>query len=393
MNRLDLQLIVDKIKDICRAESGQSVALHEPCFRGKEWQYVKECLDTAWVSSAGEYVNIFEKELEKITGAKRVVVTVNGTAALYLCFLLLGLQPGDEVLIPSLTFVATANAIHYCQAIPHFVDSDEYSLGINPGKLNRYLEQICELRPEGCYNRFSKRYIRALVPVHAFGHPVDMEPILDIGRRFGLAIIEDAAESLGSLYKGVHTGTIGDLGIISFNGNKIVTTGGGGVLLTGNDELAERARHLSTTAKQAHRWAFFHDAPAFNYRMPNLNAALGCAQLEQLPNFIRWKRALAQQYQDVFDNLEGVKVFNEAGYARSNYWLNTLLLDEDYAWQRDDLLALTHENGILTRPAWTLMHRLPMYKDCPHMDLSEAEKLERRIISLPSSAFLGEPYA
>lgn len=363
-------------------------ALHEPFFKGNEWAYLKECLDSRWVSSLGEYVPLFEKRLEEFIGIKHAIAVVNGSAALHIALLLLGVSPGEEVLIPALTFVATANAVRYCGAIPHFVDCETRTLGLDSFKLGEYLEQIAEIRNEGCFNKKSGRPIKAVIPMHTFGQPVDMEPLLEVCPRYRLKLIEDAAESLGSYYQGKHTGKMGQVSILSFNGNKIVTTGGGGAVITDDDYLARLARHLSTQAKLPHPWLYFHDRLGFNYRMPNINAALGCAQMEQLPGFIKQKRELAGRYQEAFADVFGVKVFKEADFARSNYWLNVLLLDEEYSGQRDNLLELTNSQGIMTRPAWTLMPELPMFKDCPHMDLAGAESLARRIINVPSSAFL-----
>jgi len=364
------------------------IALHEPLFNGNEWIYVKDCLDTGWVSSVGQYVERFEQQLADNTGMKYALAVVNGSAALHICLQLAGVSAGDEVIVPALTFVATANAVSYCGAIPHFVDSEARSLGLDPYKLVSYLDEISELRPEGCFNKKTGRRIKAVVPMHTFGHPVDMDPLVEICYKQRLELIEDAAESLGSYYKGVHTGKWGRLSVLSFNGNKIATTGGGGAILTNDESLARLAKHLSTQAKPPHPWSFNHDRVGYNYRMPNINAALGCAQLEQLPEFIEKKRALAKRYQEVFAEVEGVKIFKEASYAHSNYWLNVLLLNEKYSTERDHLLGLTNGRGIMTRPAWTLMHKLPMYVNCPRMDLSGAESLERRIINLPSSVFL-----
>jgi len=363
--------------------------LHEPSFVGNEWTYVKECLDTGWVSSVGKFVDRFENELAAYTGVKRAVVVVNGTAALHICLLLAGVKPGDEVLMPALTFIATANAVSYCGAVPHFVDSEERTLGIDPHKLAAYLDKITERRDDGCFNRNTGRRIKAAVPMHTFGHPVDLDPLGEVCCRFGIEMIEDAAESLGSFYKGRHTGQWGLLSALSFNGNKTITTGGGGAILTNDEDLGRLAKHLTTTAKVPHRWEFNHDIVGYNYRLPNVNAALGCAQLEQLPAFLVAKRALAERYRKVFADVPGVRFVTEPDGAHSNYWLNTILLDQAHAGQRDALLALTNDAGIMTRPAWTLMHKLPMFADCPKMDLSVAESLERRLINIPSSAMLG----
>jgi len=368
------------------------VSLHEPLFGGNEWHYVKECLDTGWVSSVGKYVDEFEKRLIEFTGAKSAVALVNGTAALHICLKLVGVRENDEVIVPTLTFVATANAVSYCGAVPHFADSDERTLGLDPAKLGSYLRETGEIRKDGCYNRQTGRRIKAVVPMHTFGHPVDLDPLQELCRTFNLEMVEDAAESLGSYYQGRHTGNWGRVSALSFNGNKVITTGGGGAIITNDGELGRLAKHLTTTAKVPHRWAFSHDMVGYNYRLPNINAALGCAQLEQLPSFLEKKRALSRRYLKAFAEIKGVTFFREPEFARSNYWLNVLLLDEEFAGERDGLLAMANDSGIMSRPAWTLMHRLPMFRECPRMDLSIAESLERRLINIPSSAALGETY-
>jgi perosamine synthetase len=387
MKSLNKQAVIDALQNVLKKDD-DFISLHEPLFGGNEWEYVKECLDIGWVSSVGKFVDRFEIELANYTGAKRAIAVVNGTAALHICLKLIGIEMGDEVLIPTMTFVATANAVSYCGASPHFVDSEEKTLGIDPQKLGNYLDAIAEIKSEGCWNRQTGRWIKAVIPVHTFGHPVDLDELEKVCQHFKLTIIEDAAESLGSFYKGRHTGNWGKVAAISFNGNKILTTGAGGAILTQDESLANLAKHITTTAKLPHKWAFNHDQVGYNYRMPNLNAALGCAQLEQLPEFLIRKRNLANKYSQVFQEIEGLKFFTEPDFAQSNYWLNLLLLDEDYAEQRDLLLEITNHNGMMTRPIWTLMHQLPMFKDCPQMDLSKAESLETRIINIPSSAKL-----
>lgn len=377
-----------KVVEVVRQLSGMSDAvlpLHEPEFAGNEWEYVKECLDTKWVSSAGRFVDRLEGELASFTKSEHAVAVVNGTAALHIALLLSDVKPEDEVIVPSLTFVATANAITYCQAIPHFVDVSTSNLGLDTVRLSEYLRDIGERRSDGAtYNRITGNRIRAIVPMHTFGHPVDMEALLEIGERFNLVIIEDAAESLGSLYKGKATGTFGLFGIMSFNGNKIMTTGGGGAILTQNKELAMKAKHLTTTAKLPHQWAFNHDVVGYNYRMPNLNAALGCAQLEQVPDFLYRKRQLASLYSQNLRSVEGISFVEEPEYAASNYWLNAIILEKADIAVRDEVLRLTNEAGILTRPIWTPMHQLRMYRQCPRMDLSVTEQLQNQIINLPS---------
>lgn len=370
-------------------DSGSFAALHEPYFCGNEWAYVKECLDTGWVSSVGSFVDRFESDLAAYTGAKRAIAVVNGTAALHVSLLLTGVQADDEVIIPSLTFIATANAVSYCNAVPHLAEISPLTLGLDVEKLAAYLDATTELRGNACHNRHTGRRIKAVIPMHTFGHPVDLDPLVELCNHHKLELIEDAAESLGSSYKGQHTGNRGRLSALSFNGNKVVTTGGGGAILTNDEELADAVKHLTTTAKLPHRWEFNHDRIGYNYRMPNVNAALGCAQLEQLPEILRLKRTLAERYASAFANMPGIRFFKEQPFACSNYWLNTLILDEENAGRRDELLALTNDAGIMTRPAWTLMHKLPMFAGCPRMKLAVAESLEKQLINIPSSARLG----
>lgn len=362
--------------------------LHEPRFHGNEWSYLKECLDSTYVSSVGAFVNRFENELAAYTGASHAVAVVNGTAALHMALLLAGVQTDDEVLVPAVTFVATANAVRYCGAWPHFVDSEPLTLGMDATALREYLQRIVVRR--GCHsvNRETGRILRVLVPMHVFGHPVNLDELLAVAEEYHLVVIEDAAESLGSTWRGRHTGTLGLFGILSFNGNKIITTGGGGCILTQDEALARKARHLTTTAKLPHRWAFDHDSVAYNYRMPNLNAALGCAQLEALPDFLASKRRLYTAYAQAFANVPGVSLLTEPEGANSNYWLQTLLLDETRTDERDDILTATHDAGLMTRPLWTLMPHLPPFANCPKASLPVAESLMRRVINLPSSAFL-----
>ena len=364
-------------------------ALHEPHFGGNEWAYLKECLDSTYVSSVGKFVDRFEGELAAYTGAKHAIAVVNGTAALHVALRLAGVQPGDEVLIPTLTFVATANAVSYCGATPHFADSNERTLGLDAQTLREYLQDIAEMRGGHCVNKVTGQIMRAVIPMHAFGHPVEIESLLAVARDFRLALIEDAAESLGSTLDGRHTGTFGLMGTLSFNGNKTITTGGGGAILTNDAELALRAKHLTTTAKVPHGWDYLHDDVGYNYRLPNLNAALGCAQLEQLPGFVEAKRKLFKRYPAAFAGIREARVFEEPPGCRSNYWLQTLLLNEPAAGLRDAVLTATNDAGLMTRPTWTLMHRLEPYRHCPQMHLPVAESLERRLINLPSSAHLG----
>ena len=372
----------------CLADHPKEISLHEPSFAGNEWHYVKECLDSGWVSSVGKFVDRFEKDLAEYTGAQRAIAVVNGTAALHVCLKLVGVESKDEVLIPALTFVAPANAVSYLNAIPHFIDSEEKTLGIDPSKLAVYLKDMTKIQDGECRNKMTGRRIKALIPMHTFGHPVDMDPVLELCSRYKLELVEDCAESLGSLYKGHHTGTMGRVSAFSFNGNKICTTGGGGAILTNDEKLGTLAKHITTTARSVHQWEISHDMIGYNYRLPNINAALGVAQLEQLPEFVSKKRMLAERYRRGFKNTKGLRFFVEPEFARSNYWLNALLLDTKNAGERDNLLEKTNSNGIMTRPAWKPMHLLPMFKNCPRMDLSVTEDLAARIINIPSSSFL-----
>jgi perosamine synthetase len=379
------QLVVEAIRSVVGFEA---VALHEPRFSGNEWKYLKDCLDSTFVSSVGKYVDQFENELAAYVGVKHAVAMVNGTAALHIALILAGVKQDEEVLIPSLTFVATANAVSYCGGIPHFIDSEEKTLGVDAYKLSDYLKTITKFQGEQCVNRFTGKVIRALVPMHTFGHPCELEELLSVAKDFKLILVEDAAESLGSTYHGRHTGTFGLMGTLSFNGNKTITTGGGGAIITNDSDIAHRAKHLTTTAKKSHRWAFEHDEVGFNYRMPNLNAALGLAQLEQLPSFIESKRRLFRKYQSAFKNIEGVRLFEEPPECKGNYWLQTLLLNEANIDQLDALLEATNEVGLMTRPAWKLMNDLPHFQNCPTMNLDVAQSLSKRIVNIPSSASL-----
>jgi perosamine synthetase len=339
-------LNVEDVISAIQSVIGKDVtSLHEPAFDGNEITYLKNCIDTTFVSSVGPYVDRFERDLATFTGAKFAVAVVNGTAALHIALKLAGVEPGDEVLIPALTFVATANAVSYCGAIPHFVDSEESTLGINVLKLREYLKLQTSQHSGRCTNNITGRVIRAIVPMHTFGHPSDMQGLLSIAHDFNLALVEDAAESLGSL----------------------------------------RAKHLTTTAKLPHPWKFQHDEIGYNFRMPNINAALGCAQLEQLPSKLNSKRKLFGLYQNAFVKVNGAQIMSEPKNCRSNYWLQTLLLSESESHKLEDLLIKTNENGIATRPVWEIMNKLPHFKNSPRMDLTSVESLSKRIINIPSS--------
>ena len=368
--------------------SAEPVLLHRPYFPPSAWQYVKECLDTGWVSSAGSYVFRFEQLLTQSVGCKRAVATVNGTAALEICMRLAGVQPGDEVICPSLSFVATANAISYCNATPHFVDVSLDRLSICPRALEARLQQVATSGPDGIVNRETGNRIAAICLMHCFGHPGDLDALLEICNRYGIPLIEDAAESLGSYYKSKHTGRYGVLSALSFNGNKILTTGGGGAILTDDDDLADRAKHLTTTSKIPHPWEFHHDEVGWNYRLPNINAALGVAQLEILPELLRAKRMIAAKYTESFAKVLGVRILQEPSDSTSNYWLNAFVMDECDHSQRNSVLRTLNDAGYQCRPIWEPLHLLPMYVNCPRAPLNNTVDLRHRVINLPSSAQL-----
>lgn len=382
---IDNSIVKKVIHSIQNAIGVPPVILHEPEFLGNEWKYLKECLDTGFVSSVGKFVDRFELELADFTGSKYAVAVVNGTAALHVALKLVGVEQGEEVLVPSLTFVASANAIIYAGATPHFVESEKSHLGIDPFLLRDYLTTISEIRNNLCINKLTGRVIRAIVPMHTFGHPVMLDELLAVARDFKLKLVEDAAESLGSYYFDKHTGTLGEVGTLSFNGNKTITTGGGGAILTQNEEIAKRAKHITTTAKVPHRWDYVHDEIGFNYRMPNINAALGCAQLEQLPGFIRSKRILFDKYKESFLGVEGVSLFEEPKNCRSNYWLQTIVLSDKHTQLRDSILEATNDIGYMTRPCWRLLHTLKPFEKSPKMELNVASSLESSLINIPSS--------
>ncbi|WP_107840199.1 LegC family aminotransferase [Metasolibacillus meyeri] len=359
------------------------IALHEPTFNEKEIDYVTDCVQTGWVSSVGSYVTRFEEDLAKFVGVKRAVAVVNGTAALHIALKIVGVRADDEVLMPSLTFIATANAVSYLQAIPHFVDVNEETLGVDPFKLEQYLGEIAELRQGELYNKQTNRRIKALLPMHTFGHPCMLDELVALCDKYKLELVEDAAESLGSYYNGKHTGTFGKVSAMSFNGNKVITTGGGGVILTNDEELANYAKHLTTTAKVPHCWEFVHDEIGYNYRMPNINAALGCAQLEKISQFIEQKRDLTRFYENLVVNIAGIRLFKEPIHTKSNYWLQVILLDEQN--NRNEVLNFLNEQGVMSRPIWTPLHELEMYKECPKMNLAITEQLKQTVINIPST--------
>lgn len=374
------QSLIRFVREVYRTE--EAIPLHAPRFLGREREYVLETIDSTFVSSVGGFVNRFERGIARYTGSPAAVATVNGTAALHTALVVAGVARGDRVITQPLTFVATCNAIAYCGAEPVFVDVDRATLGLSPGAVRDWLEENAFIDDEGgCRHRADRRRIRVCLPMHTFGHPADLDGLAAVCRDWNLVLVEDAAESLGSLYAGRHTGTFGELGTLSFNGNKIITTGGGGMILSG-EAPAARARHLTTTARQPHAYEYVHDETGYNYRLPNLNAALGCAQLEQLDHFVERKRNLAARYAGQLEGSE-LRFVTEPPRCRSNYWLNAVICpDRD---RRDALLRETNDNGVLTRPVWRLMSRLPMFGGCPRGELNDAEWLEERLVNLPSS--------
>jgi perosamine synthetase len=373
--------IIEFIRDIYKTEA--FIPLHEPRFRGNEKKYINECIDSTFVSSVGKFVDQFEASIAQFTGAKYAVATVNGTAALHIGLLLANVQPNDEVITQPLTFVATANAIGYCNAHPVFLDVDNDTMGLSPGKLKDFLDKNTTLIDGNCVNKATKRIIRAVVPMHTFGLPVRIDEIVEICNKHQIHVVEDAAESLGSYYKNQPTGTFGLVGTLSFNGNKTITTGGGGMLITNNESLAKKAKHLTTTAKVPHQWDYNHDMIAYNYRLPNLNAALGCAQMESLPAFLKSKQKLAVMYRDFFNNKPSIDFIEPIPNGTANFWLNAIKLESLEA--RNEFLKVTNENGVMTRPIWKLMNTLPMYASAQCGNLDNASALENRIVNLPSS--------
>lgn len=386
----NFEYIVNTIKSLYG--SNQSfIPLHAPVFIGNEKKYLEDCIDSTFVSSVGKYVDKFEEVVAQYTGAKKAIVIVNGTNALHLSLLSVGVQNDDEVITQPVTFIATANAISYCNAHPVFIDVDKDTMGLSPEKLDLWLSSNTITRKNSItknietINKNTQRRIAAVVPMHTFGHPCRIDAIIEVCNKYNIPVVEDAAESLGSFYKSRHTGTFGKIGILSFNGNKIVTTGGGGMILTNDVELGSRIKHLTTQAKVPHAWEFNHDEIGYNYRMPNVNAALGLAQMENIDKFIESKRATALEYKKQFDS-NNISFFTEPKNSKSNYWLNVILLSDRK--ERDEFLQYSNSNGVMTRPLWTLMNKLPMFSVCQTDDLSSAKWLEDRVVNIPSSVRL-----
>ena len=357
------------------------IPLNAPTFAGNEKKYLNECIDTTFVSSIGKFVDLFEQKIAEYTAAKQAVVCVNGTNALHIALKLSGVEKGDEVITQPLTFIATTNAIVYAGAVPVFVDVDKDTMGLSPKSLEQFLQANAELRANECYHKQTNRRIKACMPMHTFGHACRIEEIMDICERYHIEVVEDAAEAMGSYYKGKHLGSFAKIGAISFNGNKTITTGGGGVILTNDETIGKHAKHLTTQAKLPHAWEFVHDEIGYNYRMPNINAALGVAQLEQLDHFLANKRTTAEAYKNYFQK-QGIAFFAERAEERCNYWLNAIILKNKE--ERDAFLTESNAKAVMTRPIWQLMNRLPMFKDSPKTDLSNAEWLEARVVNIPS---------
>jgi perosamine synthetase len=371
---------IDFVREIYGAK--KLIPLHEPKFIGNEKKYLNQCIDTTFVSSVGKFVDKFEKKIAKYTGAKYAIATTNGTSALHVSLMLAGVEQDDEVIIQPLNFVASCNAISYCKAQPVFIDVDLDTMGLSPLALKSFLENNTTVKNKKCINKKTNKIIRACVPMHSYGHPCRIDEIKKILKKYHIFLIEDAAESLGSFYKNKHTGTFGQLGALSFNGNKIITAGGGGCIITNDKFLAKKAKHLTTVAKVPHKWDFSHDMTGYNYRMPNLNAALLVAQLENLKLFIKNKRKLAKVYEAFFLKVN-YNFFKEPKKCKSNYWLNSILLKNKK--QRDKFLEETNSNGIITRPIWTLMNRLPMFKNSQCGNIKNSEWLFERVVNIPSS--------
>lgn len=372
--------LIEYIRDLY--DTKEFIPLHAPTFIGNEREYVNNTIETTFVSSVGKYVDEFERKIEAYTGCPRAVATVNGTAALHAALYLSGVRHGDLVITQALTFVATCNAIYHLGAEPVFIDISPESLGLCPKAMSEWLDENARHTENGAVHKKTGKAIRAVVPMHTFGHPVDLDNLLLVCEQWGITLVEDAAESLGSFYKGKHTGTIGRYGCLSFNGNKIITTGGGGMILCRSEEDGKRTKHVTTTAKKPHPFEFFHDEPGFNYRMPNINAALGCGQIENLGLFLAQKRMLAEKYQAFFAGSE-FKFFVEPEYATSNYWLNAVVCENKES--RDTLLKEMNDAGVMVRPVWKLMHHLPMYQNYLRDDLKVSELIEERLINIPST--------
>lgn len=381
---MEFKKITDFIRDwYC---GGDFIPLSVPVFAGNEKKYLNECIDTTFVSSVGKFVDRFEEDIAKFTGCKRAVVCVSGTNALHMSLMLAGVERNDEVLTQALTFIATCNALSYIGAVPVFIDVDRDTMGLSPAAIRKWLEKNAEIKNNQCFNKNTHRRVKACVPMHTFGHPVHLDELVEVCKEYHIELVEDAAESIGSLYKGKHTGTFGKIGALSFNGNKTITTGGGGMMLFNDEELGAYAKHITTQAKIPHRWEFRHDHIGYNYRMPNINAALGCAQLENIDKYVESKRQTAAAYKEFFKNIPDVEFFSEPTDCRSNYWLNAIILkDRD---MQQEFLQFSNDNGVMTRPIWELMNRLPMFEKCENDGLENTIYFADRVVNIPSSVKL-----
>ncbi len=379
---MEFKKITDFIRDWYGG--GDFIPLSVPVFAGNEKKYLNECIDTTFVSSVGKFVDRFEEDIAKFTGCKRAVVCVSGTNALHISLMLAGVERNDEVLTQALTFIATCNALSYIGAVPVFIDVDRDTMGLSPTAIRKWLEKNAEIKDNQCFNKNTHRRVKACVPMHTFGHPVHLDELVEVCKEYHIELVEDAAESIGSLYKGKHTGTFGKIGALSFNGNKTITTGGGGMMLFNDEELGAYAKYITTQAKIPHRWEFRHDHIGYNYRMPNINAALGCAQLEHIEEFVASKRETAKAYEEFFKNIPDIEFFIEPENCRSNYWLNVVILKDKDAQQ--EFLQFTNDNGVMTRPIWELMNRLPMFENCEHDGLENTIWFADRVVNIPSSA-------
>lgn len=380
----ELKKITDFIRDLYGC--GDFIPLSVPVFAGNEKKYLNECIDSTFVSSVGKFVDRFESDMARYTGSNRAVVCVSGTNALHMSLMLAGVERDDEVLTQALTFIATCNALSYIGAHPVFIDVDKDTMGLSPVAVREWLAKNSEKRNGACYNKRTGRRVKACVPMHTFGHPVHLDELVAVLKEYDIELVEDAAESIGSYYKGKHTGTFGKVGAISFNGNKTITTGGGGMMLFNDEELGAFAKHVTTQAKVPHRWEFKHDHIGYNYRMPNINAALGCAQLEHIEEYVASKRETAKIYEDFFRNIPDIEFFTEPENCRSNYWLNVVILNDKESQQ--EFLQYTNDNGVMTRPIWELMSRLPMFEHCEHDGLANTVWFADRVVNIPSSVRL-----
>lgn len=390
INRImDFREFTDFVREVFAQKEGM-IILHDPRFIGNERKYLMDAMDSNFVSSVGEYVGKFEQAICDYTGSKFAVAAVNGTSALHICLLLAGVRPEEEVITQPVSFIATCNAISYTGAKPVFVDVDKHTMGMSAEKLEDFLKENARKGADGyTYNNKTGKRFAAVVPMHTFGHPCDLEGLLEVCERYNITLVEDAAESIGSLYKGKHTGVFGKLAALSFNGNKVITTGGGGMILTQDEKLAKLAKHITTTAKVPHRWEYNHDYTAYNYRLTNLAAALGLGQIEQCDFFIEQKRKLTDKYKAFFAGKD-IEFFTEPENCRSNYWLNAVILRDKE--ERDAFLTYTNDNGIMTRPIWVLNNKLDMYKGCQCGDLSNAQWLEDRVVNIPSTVIVPNYY-